>query len=174
MVRWRNMPTPSNYAWQKQETLKGRGAPVGTESGGWGFHTWRVSDPETLMWRTVQFTAAYAAGLAATNAIPNCPVFNRGYAPMFDHGATQDEVFMALAKYVPAISSAVGHTRIVHSDAQVGENHNLDEVGAYHDGWCRDVLGEGIDWRHSDMKDVAYYYVWPLYEEIVNRKGLFK
>ena len=167
------MPTPSNYAWQKQETLKGRGAPVGTESGGWGFHTWRVSDPETLMWRTVQFTAAYAAGLAATNAIPNCPVFNRGYAPMFDHGATQDEVFMALAKYVPAISSAVGHVAV--DDTVVTENHDLailDGAGALHSGWGRPVSGSSLVWKHSDMKDMAFLFVHTLYSELMVKAGM--
>ena len=37
----------------------------------------------------------------------------RNDAPMFGYGATQDEVFMALAKYVPAISSATGHTNVM-------------------------------------------------------------
>lgn len=124
------------------------------------------------MWRTVQFSEAYAAGLVATNAVPNCPVFNRGYAPMFDRGASQDEVFMALAKYVPAISSAVGHVAV--DDTVVTENHDLailDGAGALHSGWGRPVSGSSLVWKHSDMKDMAYFYVWTLYRELVEEKG---
>ena len=77
----------SRYAWQKQETLKGSALPGGSLHGGWGFHQWRVSDPETLTWSNARFSEPYAAGLVATNAIPNCPVFNRGCSPMFNRGA---------------------------------------------------------------------------------------
>ena len=47
----------------------------------------------------------------------------------------------------------------------------------------RDILLEGAvlqrevyedDWQHSDMKDMAYFYVYKLYDEIVNQKGNLK
>ena len=89
---------------------------------------------------------------------------------MFDHGATQDEVFMARAKYVPAISSAVGHTNVVED---LVDNSNLNSPSC-HCAWGRNIPLNGLFWYHSDMKDMAYFYVWPLYQQLVNEKGRLK
>ena len=87
-------------------------------------------------------------------------VFNRGYAPMFKPNATQEEVMYALAKCVPAISSPVGGNVILGNK----QDFNLND-GKYRRGWGRDKLF----WQHSDMKDMAYFYVFPLYDELVTK-----
>ena len=77
---------------------------------------------------------------------------------------------MALAKYVPAVSGAVGGRLTFES---MIENHDLNEGTVYRDGWGR-VPEEGeIPWKHSDMKDIAYRYVYRLYLQLVE-KGCLK
>jgi len=41
-------------------------------------------------------------------------------------------------------------------------------------GWGRSHEVYEYDWQHSDMKDMAYFYVYKLYDEIVNQKGKLK
>ena len=38
----------------------------------------------------------------------------------------------------------------------------------YRDGWGRG----SSDWQHSDMKDMAYFYVYKLYEQLVEKGNL--
>ena len=153
----------ANYAWQKQETKKGSHFVAGTAYGGWGFHKWRIAGFD------YQYTAAEAASMVADGSVTNNPVFNRGYAPMLSNDATEDGVMCSLAKYVPAVSSPVGGTPLFSSDENAG---NLNDA-RYRSGWVNDG-SRGTLWKHSDMKDVSYFYVWPLYTEIVNEKGTLK
>lgn len=108
--------------------------------------------------------------MVADGSVTNSPVFNRGYAPMLSPDATGDEVMYALAKYVPAVSSPVGGRSIMGRHV---ENHNLNEAFDYRNGWGR-VGNDAMAWKHSDMKDMAYFYVWPLFEELVTEKGDLK
>lgn len=169
-VFWENSTVPSVtedmidvsssvYAWQKQETHKGMRTIAGTWDGGWGFHTWRMAGFD------YRYTSADAARMVADGSVTNNPVFNRGYAPMFNSNATQDEIMYALAKCVPAISSPVGGTS-VYCD-MVDENHNMNQ-----DHYRSGVGSPANPWKHSDMKDVAYFYVNPLYKELVTKGGL--
>ena len=99
---------------------------------------------------------------------PNDPVFNRGYVPMFSRNATRDEVFMTLAKCVPAISSPVGG---VGTYAELIENHDLNDE-FYKNDWGRPVVNGETPWKHSDMKDIAYYHVYKFYKQIVEKGEL--
>ena len=162
----------ANYSWQKQETLKGSSLPGGTLYGGWGFHSWSGDlNPDDYTLTTVRYTPEEAASMVAGATVTNTPVFNRGYAPMLSRDASQEEVFMALAKYVPAVSSAVGG-RMVPSRNKI-ENHDLNADDDYRSGWGRVPIGESIPWKHSDMKDMSYFYVYKLYEELTE-KGCLK
>ncbi len=153
----------ASYAWQKQETMKGSRSLAGTAYGGWGFHTWRVAGFD------YRHTAAEAAGMVADGSVTNSPVFNRGYGPMLASDATGDEVTYALAKYVPAVSSAVGGIALFGFD----ENSSDLNERRFRSGWMADA-SRGSEWKHSDMKDVSYFFVWPFYLEFVNEKGRLK
>ena len=102
-------------------------------------------------------------GSIVTNA-----VFARDVPAMFTPSATQDAQFEALAKCIPAISTATGKN-LVGSDQL--ENHNLNS-SYYQDGWGRPA-SEGMQpWLHSDMKDMAYHFINMLYGDIVTKGGL--
>lgn len=156
------LESSANYSWQKQETMKGCGSLAGTDSGGWGFHL-LFDDPPTPF-----YSAEDAARMVADQSITNHPVFNRDFMPMLDRAATQNEVYSALAECVPAISSPVGGTRIC-----VDKVENLDlNSSDYRDGWGRPPPQKNHFWKHSDMKDMAYFYVFKLYDELVLNGGL--
>ena len=76
-----------------------------------------------------------------------------------------------LAKYVPAVSSHVGG-RLVFSDV-INESFNLGDGKYRANGWCRPSSDDSSLWKHSDIKDAAYFYVYKLYEEII-QKGMLK
>ena len=72
------------------------------------------------------------------------------------------------AEYVPAISSPVGGNST--APAQL-ENHDLNS-SPYRNGWGRNSGVYGASWFHSDMKDMAYFYVYPLYDELKTKGNL--
>ena len=62
---------------------------------------------------------------------------------------------------IPAESFAAGANPI----GGVSGNYNYQNENGTPNGWPRK---DGA-WRHSDIKDVSYYYVWKLFEKI--KKG---
>ena len=152
-------------SWQKQETRKGIDPIAGTLDGGWGFYCWSESvGGETV---TRSYSATEASAMVASGAVTNRPVFSCSGTPLNNRNATQDDIWLSLAKYVPAISSPVGGTAALGS-----EDHNLNGQ-SYRDGWGRQDSVYDQDWLHSDMKDMAFRFVYPLYNELV-QKGMLK
>lgn len=157
--------TAEEGSWQKQETHKGVEPIAGTLLGGWGFNCWY----ETVGGEPVQmyYTATQANAMVANGSITNSPVFSYGGTPLNNRNASQDDIWLSLAKYVPAISSPIGGM------AALGlEDHNLNGT-SYRDGWGRQDNVYNQNWLHSDMKDMAFFYVYPLYNELV-QKGMMK
>lgn len=159
--------TAEEGSWQKQETHKGVEPIAGTLRGGWGFNCWY----ETVGGEPVQmyYTAAQANAMVENGSITNSPVFSYGGTPLNNRNASQDDIWLSLAKYVPAISSPVGG--IAPLDAN---NINLNDatIVTRPNGWGRDHSVYEESWLHSDMKDMAYFYVHKLYEQLVTRGGL--
>ena len=169
--------TFENHCWQKQEVLKGMATVAGTLSGGWGFNVWQAYDEDLLEWVTVRYSPQGAAAAVADGSIVNRPAFDVDDADeMLDRNATEDDVFLALAKHVPAVSGAVGGTPIWNDNTKaVDLNLNSERGGIPRpNGWGRNHPSLGVAWLHSDMKDMAYFYVYKLYDQIVNVKGKLK
>ena len=163
--------TFDNHCWQKQEVLKGMATVAGTLSGGWGFNTWLEYDSESQDFKTVSYSPEGAAAAVADHSITNRPAFDVSDAlEMKNPSASDDDVFLALAKHVPALSSAVGGVPVLGNL----KDYDLND-GNYRNGWGRDEDSYyGVNWLHSDMKDMAYIHVFKLYDEIVLRKGDLK
>jgi hypothetical protein len=107
---------------------------------------------------TRSYSSTAANAMVADGSVTNNPVFNRDYEPMLATNATSDEVMYALAKYVPAVSSAVGGLAL--RDDLVT---SIDLNGtSFRNGWGRNHSTFGNAWFHSDMKDMAYFYVYKL------------
>ena len=167
----------ANYAWQKQEVLKGSGGPGGTAYGGWCFHNWVVHELEIgiggfsqYVDKTYKYSASEANAMVANGSVTNTPVFNRDADEMFDRNAPINDQRLCLAKYVPAVSSAIGGIDLEMSTIA---NDDLNS-SKYRHGWGRPTSDNVSFWLHSDMKDMAYFYVYPLYDELVNEKGILR
>ena len=164
--------TFENHCWQKQEVLKGMATVAGTLSGGWGFNVWQEYDDALQRWETVRYSPHGAALAVADGSIASRPAFDVDDADeMLDRNATEDDVFLALAKHVPAVSSPVGGKTVTFGNRI--ENHNLNSPNDYRNGWGRPAVEGEYPWLHSDMKDMAYIYVYKLYEQII-QKGILK
>ena len=105
--------------------------------------------------------------MAADCSITNSPVFSYGGTHLNNHDATQDDIWLSLAKHIPAVSSPVG------GFAALGfEDHNLNGQ-LYREGWGRYDNIYNQDWLHSDMKDMAFFFISLLYNELA-QKGMLK
>ena len=157
--------TAEAYSWQKQETHKGVEPVAGTLKGGWGFYCW----VEVLLGQPCffKYSASEASVMVADGTITNNPVFHCAGTQMDNPDATINDIYMALAKYVPAVSSAVGG---VPTFDDADRYNNLNSL-VYRNGWGRYHSVYGTSWLHSDIKDMAYFYVVPLFDEIVEEKG---
>ena len=158
--------TAESRCWQKQETHKGIEPVAGSLAGGWGFHCWveNVNGQDEV----VHYSAADANAMAADGSITNHPVFSVVGTPLNNRDATQDGIYRALAEHVPAISSPVGGSPTFDNPDRY---FNLNS-SAYKDGWGRNGGVYEQNWLHSDMKDMAYFYVWPLYDELLLKGNL--
>ena len=164
--------TAEAHCWQKQETHKGVEPIAGTLCGGWGFYIWE--EEVDGQYRLVKHSYLSASYMVADETITNNPVFYYPGTQMDNQNASQDDIWLALAKYVPAISSPVGG-RAVHAILGRDVDLNLDsaEQGIPRpNGWGRNSAVYGQKWFHSDMKDMAYFYVYPLYTELKMKGNL--
>ena len=144
--------------------------PAGTQSGGWGFNVWPAVDPDTMEFVSVRYSPQGARAAVEDGSITNRPAFDVGdAAEMMNPAATEDDVFLALAKHVPALSSPVGGNAITFGNKI--ENHDLNSSD-YRNGWGRPAIEGELPWLHSDMKDMAYFYVYKLYEQLIQKGNL--
>ena len=161
--------TAEAHCWQKQETHKGVEPIAGNLKGGWGFNWWTDIDGNPCY-----YTAAEANAMVADGSITNNPVFYYPGTQMDNRNASQDDIWFALAEYVPAISSPVGgHPVLAVPGRDIDLNLNSSDQGIPRpNGWGRhdDVYLE--NWFHSDMKDMAFFYVYPLFDELRTKGNL--
>lgn len=106
--------------------------------------------------------------MVANGSITNNPGFYYPGTQMDNRNATQDDIWFALAEYVPAVSSPVGG---INLGSTTMPSFNLNDA-QYRDGWGRNVDVYLDQWLHSDMKDIAYFYVYPLYDELKTKGNL--
>lgn len=78
-----------------------------------------------------------------------------------------------LARAIPALSDAAGRTAISDDEFPFV---NFDMNISMKDGWPQERGPKEKDknWRHSDAKDIAYRYVYKLYDEWVTKGQLKK
>jgi uncharacterized repeat protein (TIGR02543 family) len=172
------------YSWSKQELYKGRvnsADPIvswltGTDAAGWGFNRAKQyldgsdSSETVLIWTNVYDL------VRANNLLPDelmaIPVFFPSPPDLFNATIDADARNRILAYGIPAISTAIGHERISFE----GEDRNINMNALNRpNGWWRlkstfGVLGER--WLHSDMFEVAYCYVYEVFDDFVTRGDL--
>ena len=164
------------FPWQKQEVFKGVNA-AGSLSAGWGFHCWTTNINNETVW--VRYSAAGANAMVADGSIVSNAVFNRGVSAMFNPTISDYDKADILAFHIPAISSPAGKVPIRTTQCgQMAKDFNLNDLPYRANGWgreCVDVENEKgqvittYNWLHSDVKNMAYYYVFPAFTNILEK-----
>lgn len=81
---------------------------------------------------------------------------------MFSSSITADVCNSLLALAIPALSGPVGSRNVVKCGS---DNYDMNSI-LYRNGWPRTGGKYGQAWLHSDIKDVAYYYNWKVFDDI--------
>lgn len=89
---------------------------------------------------------------------------------MFANPIMAADRFAFLAKAVPALSGATGNTQL----STITDNgHQIDmNTVFHHPNWPRTEGDYGTRWLHSDIKDLAYFYIAPLFDDVVMKGEL--
>lgn len=176
----------SQNVWVTQEKFKGRdqiGAKImtGVAIGGWGFNCDDYSD--TLIWDGLfcdegDVLPVNVANVLSDSALQERPFFtkaNQGLALYDENGSAVAKDFRnhLLSRYVPALSHAAGSTKLV---VLVGANDENTDMMTIKKGWPKSRGATNVEtgWRHSDAKDIAYRYVYQLYDTWVTKGKLNK
>ena len=167
----------SRHVWQKQEIRKGRHTAVNfigaTQHAGWGFSWLPIQWVEGSS--TFDVSPLYVRGV---NAIPTWvlrqqPVFRRDVPTWLvgPNDLTQEQINEMLAMGIPALSPALGTVAITSgfgANRQVNLNFEDDFKP---NGWPTRVTF-GQDWMHNDIRNVAYFYNYKLFDNIVENGDL--
>ena len=166
------------YAWALQEKLKGRihelqGFPiVGSVYGGWGFtqnfghppHIPSPSEAGEIAESTLQTEPLFDPGYKVIEHSPS-PEFPLGYATRQMHSpawvadltdpakgseTARNHLNTLLTEMFPATTAATGANKLV----RIGESRNIDMQVEFKTGWPAERPDS--DWRHSDIREVAY------------------
>ena len=168
---WYNGVSPSGnwgerYSWHKQEIWKGRKSLLGfigtTEWSGWGFKENMLG---VKKWSAQEANAVTDAMVFSTNT-----VFNPYPASITNAVATRLETDSHLTQGIPALSPPTGRTDL-NNYGIVSFDMNTSDYMA--NTWPRPNDGQlGGRFLHSDIKNVAYFFVHPVFRKIVEVGGL--
>jgi pimeloyl-ACP methyl ester carboxylesterase len=169
------------HVWALQEKNKGRGInllsmsdPVrlgSSDVGGWGFNRddYFVQDAEN---DRRHMTLAEANDIDTTG-LREKPFFRKGRESELYTSAGSEYARIhrdrLLGEMIPARSLPAGANKV--QALKVG--YNLDMNSLFQSGWPQSRVGaRRREWRHSDVTDVAYLFVWPLFESFVQNGAL--
>lgn len=163
----------SRYAWQKQEVYKGRSSLIGSDIAGWSFCY--IQDPEHPFdsYGNSRFIRKYPNGAATSEAsdelLRTDPVFSTDGTPLLPLSSSEDvskypqeEYFELLALAIPSLTPAMGRPE------GMTQNTKSIDMSGQKDGWGRESDILGTNWLHSDIKNMAFFYTYKVFNEIKN------
>jgi hypothetical protein len=177
------------FAWALQEKLKGRirelqSFPLlGSVYGGWGFthnighppHTPAAAEVATMTDSSFQTQPIFDPGFDLIEHSPG-PADPSGYVSVEPHGPTwiidltdpskgsdiaASHSNTLLTEMFPATTLPIGST----FQPSLGQENNFDMQTEFKESWPAERQNE--DWRHSDLKQVAYPFVFRLFDRLV-------
>ncbi len=170
------------YTWALQEKLKGKATVdgvLGSDYGGWGFNNeWDVFDVNIMNVR--RRTPSEAADIQTT-LLRTMPFFIVGNEVDLYNDASGSDYALRnrirlLADAIPARTLAAGK-QMVSELGQI-DKFNFDMQTTYKTKikgvvyWPRGGLFQRDNWRHGDAREVAYSYVYLLFDKFVGLGGL--
>ncbi len=170
---WYNGVSPSGnwgdrYSWHKQEIWKGRKSLLGfmgtTDWSGWGFRTKGLLN--TRVWSVADANAVTDFAVFKTNT-----VFSLSPGSISDAESSRLIIDAHLAQGIPALSPPTGRTNLTEYGIP---SFDLNTPEFMSSKWPRCEPGDELSfrWLHSDVKNVAYHYTYPLFRKIVEIGGL--
>lgn len=160
------------HAWTQNEIMKGHplAALITKDThAGWRFdEEWDIGD------RTR--TPDEAARLLLNPQLLRRDSFFRffKYVDLYDddkgsaEGSKKQVQHELLAAAIPAMSYAAAANPIEELNPEQGENRNFNMMNQRNGGWPRNTG----HWQHSDFRDVAFSYVVPMFQEMINQGKL--
>ncbi|HEY5747343.1 MAG TPA: hypothetical protein VIU12_14795, partial [Chryseolinea sp.] len=168
-----HLTTSASEVWNNQERMKGlmlTGQVLSSNYGGWAFNPyWDIID--------LNNPPNYSRHLPPEQAdvlfeqLKEHPFLKPGPEELYgtsgsDYASGQQHRNTLLAEMVPALSFATGANAL--ANFETGNFNVMD----YKNGgsWPNERLQDGTkgnNWLHSDVKDIAYIYVYPLYSKFV-------
>ncbi len=172
---------PGRYTWALQEKLKGL-MPIGyvlsSRYGGWGFN-WadysEIIDPgsefsEETIWPPDKTNAITEAELKTT------PFFKGGseFEDLFSlqgpgNAKVEEKRNKWLVEAFPALTEAAGGPEgdILETEEFVDSGNAIDMQTEYTNGWPQERIdNEEEGWRHSDLKNVSYLYLYKIFDKM--------
>lgn len=170
----------SQYSWQKQEIGKGANMAfnliideskelgISEHSGGWGFHLprfwrdrWGIRDFLPAVYSAAQAKEASDEKLRKNPVFAHTP--EKAYEwEKYDNEYTRTQKMGLLCHVVPAMSESAGHVEIAKK-----KNRNLNDDKDFKKGWGRSGWPYDQRWLHCDLKDMAYYFNFKAWNQIV-------
>lgn len=168
------------HSWQKQELFKGTAydhlIDLGTTRyAGWGFNS-TVTGPDIN--GDYQVQPAYTvdqANMASDSMLRTNPVFTAYPAWLVGANAlTTSQINEILAMGIPSITPAAGCEGIPAFDDNGVPQYDLDgsALRANAASWPNRSAPDDQHWLHSDLKSVAYPFVYPLFDTIATEGDL--
>jgi len=162
------------HSWAYQEKWKGR-APVnglgGTTTMGWGFN---LNDGYSFLGHHVQPSVANTYD---SQIFKSAPFFlkdpSKGHLFTQNIGVVTDEAERneILSNQIPALTLPTGGREGGDMFRKLTNDRVFDMNGQkYKNGWPS--VRNNEDWRHSDLKNIAYPYVHRVFEKIKQEGGL--
>jgi hypothetical protein len=131
---------------------------LGSNHGGWGLNP---SPP---------------ADLSINEDLKTNPFFDKTYdTDLF--GVTGSEYASMnrdriLSDSIPSSTLAIGRKAVPRLEAE-GEEFNLNmNAQSFRDAWPSNRQADEQNWHHSDIRDVAYFFVHLAFDELVDKGGL--
>ena len=124
----------------------------------------------------VKYSAEGANTIVANGSIVTNAVFDRGVSAMFNSTISDYDKADILAFHIPAVSSPAGKVAVFGNNDAVDMN-----VSCKVNHWGREgvqVENEAgklvtvYPWLHSDIKNMAYYHVYPAFTNLIQKGDL--
>ena len=161
------------YCWQKQELYKGRDGMgelsglFGTSLAGWGFELVSLmGEAPHPAYTATEANAFTTADLAETQ----CISFRRTPPEFFADMIGEADQRALLARAIPALSGAAGNTELATITDETRQQ-NMNTL-ARPSGWGRNHEDYVTRWLHGDLKNMAYFYIKTLFDDVVSKGEL--
>jgi hypothetical protein len=171
------------YAWALQEKLKGclpvLGYLGGGRYGGWGF-------ADSVVVHKPTGTITYSNNTIPMDEANQLPSEQLKTQPFFN-GDFDTTLFSAtggsnyaqlnrdklLVEAFPALSlPAGGNAGDEMKRFGVGQTEVFDMQSKFQNGWAQERVEKGdTGWKHSDLRNISYLYIYKIFEKMVNLTG---